>query len=145
MVLLVGGLVLLVAIALSLTRSTSDPAPTAAARTSAARTSAARTSATDPATGLRWVDESTLNDQARQTLSAIRAGGPFPYPRNDGATFENRERVLPAKAKGYYREYTVTTPGSPDRGPRRIITGQDGATFYTGDHYASFQRIREGA
>ena len=135
MALLVGGLVLLVTIGLSLTRSTSGPATT----------SGARTPATDSATGLRWVDESALNEQARQTLTAIRAGGPFPYPRNDGVAFENRERILPAKAKGYYREYTVATPGSPDRGPRRIITGQDGASFYTGDHYASFQRIREGA
>ncbi|WP_411283951.1 ribonuclease domain-containing protein [Lapillicoccus sp.] len=135
MALLVGGLVLLVAVGLSLTRSTSGPATSAGARTSAA----------DPATGLRWVDESTLNEQARQTLTAIRAGGPFPYPRNDGVTFDNRERILPAKGKGYYKEYTVTTPGSPDRGPRRIITGQDGARFYTGDHYASFERIREGA
>jgi len=85
--------------------------------------------------------------QARQTHQLILAGGPFPYSK-DGITFGNRERLLPNKARGYYREYTVKTPGSRDRGARRIVCGGKKATtpdncFYTGDHYASFKRIAQ--
>ncbi|MEW1954217.1 ribonuclease domain-containing protein [Terrabacter sp. NPDC080008] len=100
--------------------------------------------ATDPTSGLPWVPESSLPPEARHTLALIRAGGPFPYPRNDNQTFANRERLLPAEPRGYYREFTVVTPGSPDRGPRRIITGSGGEKYWTADHYASFDRIREG-
>lgn len=103
------------------------------------------TESTDPVSGLPWIDESVLPPEARETLRLIRAGGPFPYPRNDGVTFANRERLLPPEQRGYYREYTVKTPGSPDRGPRRIITGSGGERYWTGDHYASFSRIREGS
>ncbi|EWT01466.1 ribonuclease [Intrasporangium oryzae NRRL B-24470] len=106
---------------------------------------AVRTLVTDPASGLPWIDESALPPEARETLALIRAGGPFPYPRNDGVTFANREGLLPREQRGYYREYTVQTPGSPDRGPRRIITGSGGETYWTADHYASFSRIREGS
>jgi len=86
---------------------------------------------------------SSLPAQARDTASAIRSGGPFDYPRNDGVIFENREKTLPAKPMGYYREYTVTTPGAATRGTRRIITGGDPKTdpptwYYTGDHYQTF-------
>jgi ribonuclease T1 len=101
--------------------------------------------ATDPSSGLPWVDESALPPEAHDTLALIRAGGPFPYPRNDGVTFANREGLLPREQRGYYREYTVQTPGSPDRGPRRIITGSGGEKYWTADHYASFSRIREGS
>jgi ribonuclease T1 len=88
--------------------------------------------------------------QARETLALIKRGGPFPY-RKDGAVFHNREQRLPIKAGGYYREYTVPTPGSPDRGARRIVAGRgatgdvrtSGEYFYTDDHYESFRRIRE--
>ncbi|MGI8524123.1 MAG: ribonuclease domain-containing protein [Nocardioides sp.] len=78
--------------------------------------------------------------QARDTLTLIDRGGPFPYDR-DGVVFENRERLLPDEDTGYYREYTVTTPGSPDRGARRIITGSVGEYYWTDDHYQSFRRI----
>jgi ribonuclease T1 len=83
--------------------------------------------------------------QAQAVHSAIRAGGPFPYAK-DGSVFANRERQLPLQTKGYYREYTVTTPGAHDRGARRIICGgtdpvAPAACYYTGDHYASFKRI----
>ena len=71
-------------------------------------------------------------------------GGPFPYPRNDGVVFENREGHLPKEPSSYYHEYTVVTPGTQDRGPRRIITGSQGEKYFTADHYDSFQRIREG-
>jgi ribonuclease T1 len=91
-----------------------------------------------------------LPPEARQTLALIRAGGPFPY-RKDGSTFGNFEKRLPEKPRGYYREYTVPTPGSDDRGARRIVAGEgpgrdvrtSGEYFYTGDHYRTFRRIRE--
>ena len=68
------------------------------------------------------------------------AGGPFPY-RQDGAVFQNRERLLPARPNGYYHEYTVKTPGSPDRGAWRIIVGEKGELYYTDDHYDSFRQV----
>ena len=99
---------------------------------------------TDPVSGLPWVAESALPPQARDTLALIRAGGPFPYPRSGNQVFDNRERLLPLHVRGYYREFTVVTPGSEDRGARRIITGSGDETYWTDDHYASFSRIREG-
>lgn len=81
---------------------------------------------------------STLPPEAAQTWKLIEKGGPFPYPRNDGVVFENRERRLPEKQAGYYHEYTVPTPGSQDRGPRRLITGRSQELYYTGDHYSTF-------
>jgi guanyl-specific ribonuclease Sa len=89
------------------------------------------------------VPAAQLPEEARATLRLIDAGGPFPY-RRDGITFENRERRLPDRARGYYREYTVPTPGSKDRGARRIITGDKPPLvfYYTADHYKSFRRIQ---
>jgi ribonuclease T1 len=86
-----------------------------------------------------------LPEQARQTEQLIRRGGPFPYAK-DGTVFGNRERLLPRHKRGYYREYTVKTPGSRDRGARRIVCGGERpaapeACYYTADHYASFKRI----
>jgi ribonuclease T1 len=83
-----------------------------------------------------------LPREARETLALIRQGGPFPY-RKDGIVFGNRERRLPVQSSGYYREYTVPTPGARDRGARRIIAGGSGEYYYTGDHYNTFRRIRE--
>ncbi|WP_018682082.1 ribonuclease domain-containing protein [Actinokineospora enzanensis] len=83
---------------------------------------------------------SSLPSQANDTYRLIRSGGPFPYPQ-DGTVFQNREHLLPACSTGYYHEYTVVTPGSGDRGARRIITGRAGEYFYTADHYASFRLI----
>jgi ribonuclease T1 len=87
-----------------------------------------------------------LPREASETLALIRAGGPFPY-RKDGTTFQNRERLLPQRPRGYYTEYTVRTPGSRDRGARRIVAGGDprtsGEYWYTDDHYRSVRRIRE--
>lgn len=100
----------------------------------------------DPETGaLTQVSLASLPAQAQTTHQLILAGGPFPYPK-DGTVFGNRERILPAKPRGYYREYTVKTPGSRDRGARRIVCGgkpptQPDTCFYTDDHYASFKRI----
>jgi ribonuclease T1 len=99
--------------------------------------------ASTPASGLPTITESALPEQARQTLSLIRAGGPYPYRQDDGV-FANREGVLPRHPRSYYREYTVLTPGEPDRGPRRIIRGANGDLYWTTDHYASFRQILEG-
>jgi ribonuclease T1 len=90
---------------------------------------------------------SALPAEARHTLALIKAGGPFPYPK-DGSVFGNREGLLPKRARGYYREYTVKTPGAKDRGARRIVGGrctERGCSeyFYTDDHYRSFRRIIE--
>lgn len=86
-----------------------------------------------------------LPPQGRNTYALILEGGPFPYDK-DGAVFGNRERVLPAQKRGYYREYTVKTPRSRDRGARRIVCGgrqpqQPDACYYTSDHYSSFRKI----
>ncbi len=85
---------------------------------------------------------SELPKEARETLDRIQSGGPFPYPK-DGAIFGNFERALPPRPRGYYREYTVPTPGARDRGARRIVVGRDGDLYYTDDHYNSFRRITE--
>jgi ribonuclease T1 len=90
---------------------------------------------------------SSLPPEAHRTLQLIKQGGPFPYPRKDGSTFGNYEKRLPYQPRGHYREYTVPTPGSRDRGARRIIAGSppetSGEYYYTDDHYRSFRRIRE--
>ena len=84
---------------------------------------------------------SDLPAEARSTAALIRQGGPFPYDR-DGVVFSNREKLLPARERGWYREYTVKTPGERTRGARRIVAGRDGTLYYTDDHYRSFWRIR---
>jgi ribonuclease T1 len=83
-----------------------------------------------------------LPREAHETLALIKQGGPFPY-RRDGVVFGNREKRLPPQRSGYYREYTVPTPGARDRGARRIIAGGPGEYYYTDDHYNTFRRIRE--
>jgi ribonuclease T1 len=83
-----------------------------------------------------------LPPEARQALERIKAGGPFSSP-NDDRTFNNREARLPKHARGYYREYTVRTPGMRDRGARRIVAGRGGELYYTEDHYRTFKRIIE--
>jgi ribonuclease T1 len=84
-----------------------------------------------------------LPPEVRETLRLIDAGGPFPF-RRDGIAFQNRERRLPEQRTDYYHEYTVPTPGSKDRGARRIITGDKPPIvfYYTADHYKSFRRIQ---
>jgi len=86
-----------------------------------------------------------LPPEAKATARLIRSEGPFVHAK-DGAVFGNRERRLPAHRRGYYREYTVPTPGERDRGARRIVCGgmrpaDPEACYYTDDHYASFRRI----
>jgi len=89
-----------------------------------------------------WVLLADLPREAHQTLALIKDGGPFPYSR-DGVVFGNYEKRLPLHQRGYYREYTVITPGRRDRGARRIVTGRGDEYYYTDDHYRSFKRIRE--
>jgi ribonuclease T1 len=90
------------------------------------------------------VSLSELPRQGMETYQLIRQGGPFPFEK-DGVVFGNRERLLPNQKRGFYREYTVKTPGSRDRGARRIVCGGQATTpdvcFYTADHYASFRKI----
>ncbi|WP_447041021.1 ribonuclease [Streptomyces sp. DSM 118878] len=87
---------------------------------------------------------SALPPQAHDTLDLIEAGGPYPFPQ-DGTVFQNREGELPQQSSGYYHEYTVITPGSDDRGARRIVTGDKSQEdYYTADHYASFDLIDHG-
>lgn len=132
---------------------TAGPTRTAATRTAATRTPATRTAvatrtpatrtsapARTPADGLGTVRAAELPSEARRVLRLIDAGGPFPYDQ-DGSVFGNYERLLPAKTRGWYREYTVPTPGERDRGARRIVAGRDGTLYWTADHYDSFARI----
>jgi guanyl-specific ribonuclease Sa len=84
-----------------------------------------------------------LPAQATDTVHLIQTGGPFPYPKNDGVVFDNREGILPAESASYYHEYTVPTPGASNRGTRRIITGSQNEYYYTGDHYATFCKISD--
>ena len=89
-----------------------------------------------------WIAEASLPAEARETLRLIDRGGPFPY-RRDGIVFQNREARLPDQPRGYYREFTVPTPGSRDRGARRIVAGGSPPVvfYYTPDHYRSFQKV----
>ena len=90
----------------------------------------------------REIAKDQLPGEALETIALIKKGGPFAQ-RRDGVAFGNRERILPPRERGWYREYTVKTPGARDRGARRIVAGRDGTLYYTDDHYRSFRRIRE--
>ena len=96
----------------------------------------------NPFVAVDTVSTADLPKEAQATLRLIQTNGPFPYAR-DGITFGNYEKRLPQKPRGYYREYTVPTPGRRDRGPRRIVAGAGGEYYYTDDHYRTFSRIRE--
>ena len=116
------------------------------ARTPAGDPGSARPAeSTTTATDYKARYPSYLPPEAITTLQLIERGGPFPYDR-DGTTFQNRERLLPDRPRGYYREYTVETPGSRDRGARRIVTGGQPPEvyFYTDDHYRSFRQLEVG-
>ncbi len=112
--------------------------PAVAATSTAAGTPAAVIASAETVGDICYSD---LPSQAHDTLRLIDKGGPFPYPK-DGTVFSNREGVLPKHNSGYYHEYTVKTPGSPDRGARRIVTGEKThEDYYTGDHYATFDLV----
>ncbi|KAF1030118.1 MAG: Guanyl-specific ribonuclease Sa [Burkholderia plantarii] len=109
-----------------------------------ASTAEAREVAPDGAAGV--IPTARLPREAVATLDLIAAGGPYPYSK-DGAVFGNYERILPAKRRGYYHEYTVPTPRARNRGAKRIVCGgplrRVDNCFYSDDHYASFKRIVE--
>lgn len=94
-----------------------------------------------PSDGMQVSALSELPAEATDTWRLIEQGGPFPYPRNDGTVFGNREGLLPDQESGYYHEYTVETRGSDDRGARRLVTGAEDELYYTADHYESFVRV----
>ena len=116
-------------------------APATKTTTPTTTTTAAQT---DAASGLPVAPLSSLPPEAAQTVALIADDGPFPYQK-DGAVFGNFEGLLPDRPSGYYREYTVRTPGESDRGARRIVAGNDGELYYTADHYESFVVIEEEA
>jgi ribonuclease T1 len=103
---------------------------------------AAQAQRASPSAGIADVPLAELPAEAHATVKLIRKQGPYPYAK-DGSIFGNREGRLPKQARGYYREYTVKTPGERTRGARRIIAGRGGELFYTDDHYNHFRRIRE--
>ncbi|WP_458107398.1 ribonuclease [Arthrobacter sp. R3-55] len=117
-----------------LTAPTTTPEPGSASSSAAA--------VANPST-LPTINASQLPKEARQTLALIAKGGPYPYSADDG-NFGNFEGLLPKKTSGFYKEYTVRTPGESDRGARRIVVGKDAAKYYTADHYNSFTFIIEG-
>ncbi|WP_435971136.1 ribonuclease domain-containing protein [Streptomyces sp. Qhu_M48] len=129
-------LVLCVLLAGCSTAGGGGAAPVTSARTTATAEAAAPTGTS----GLATVRAAELPPEARRTLALIARGGPYPYAK-DGAVFSNFERILPREARGYYREYTVKTPGERDRGARRIVTGRNGEIYWTDDHYASFREV----
>ncbi|MDN4173008.1 ribonuclease domain-containing protein [Nocardioides sp. SOB77] len=91
--------------------------------------------------GLPTVGLEDLPVEARRTVELIEEGGPFPEPEHDGTVFHNYEGLLPEQEDGYYREYTVPTPGLGHRGPRRIVEGEPREWYWTDDHYASFAEV----
>ncbi len=129
----------------SLTTQSTTPAPgsTAASPAAAVTNPAAASPAVDNPSTLPSINASQLPKEARQTLALIAKGGPYPYDR-DGVNFGNFEGLLPKKSGGFYKEYTVPTPGESDRGARRIIVGKDSAKYYIPDHYESLMFIVEG-
>ena len=124
--------------ALSLTLLVGGPAAIAQATAEAPAVSAP--AAVAPA-DVGKICETDLPKEAHETLDLIDKGGPFPYPQ-DGTVFDNREGILPDQDSGYYHEYTVETPGSPDRGAKRIVTGEEQQEdYFTEDHYESFDKV----
>ena len=93
-----------------------------------------------PRSGLPGIAVADLPKQARDTLALIDRGGPYPYSQ-DNTVFSNLERVLPERPKGYYREYTVVSPGSSSRGTRRLVVGAQGDIYFTADHYQTFRQV----
>lgn len=121
---------------------TRGPTATRARETAGSGIDNADAPTTDADSGLPWIEEAALPREARETLDLIEDGGPFPYDK-DGSTFGNFEGLLPQENRGFYREYTVETPGLSHRGARRVVTGDNDRLFYwTDDHYESFARIR---
>lgn len=133
-----GALIALILVGWLIRTVTSDESKT---NTSPATTVSATSEAVSGNSGQRDTPLSRLPIEAAATWRLIQSGGPFPYPHKDGTEFRNSERRLPPKAKGYYREYTVPTPGERTRGARRLVTGQSAELYYTADHYVTFVKV----
>ncbi|MGH3734780.1 MAG: ribonuclease domain-containing protein [Micromonosporaceae bacterium] len=127
---------LLLAVCAALSVAGCDIAPP-----STAAPSTAPSTAGTPRSELPEVPVAELPAEAREVLDTIERGGPYDYPQDDGV-FGNREGLLPDRYRGYYREYTVPTPGESDRGARRLVAGAGGDVYYTADHYRSFRQVR---
>ncbi|MCB9139911.1 MAG: ribonuclease [Caldilineaceae bacterium] len=128
-------------IAAEMTHTVADgPAATATVATATRAAAAPQATPRVSRSGLPLIPYAELPPEAQDTLALIESDGPFPFDR-DGLTFQNREGILPGKRAGYYQEYTVITPGSSDRGARRIVTGAEGEIYYTDDHYDSFREV----
>jgi guanyl-specific ribonuclease Sa len=144
--LVIGIVAVLAALAWTSLRETAPPASPATQGTPATQPAnpleAPPPLAQPPASASTSVYPEFLPPEAIDTLERIMRGGPYPYRQDDGV-FQNRERLLPPQPRGYYREYTVDTPGSRDRGARRIVTGGRPPVeyYYTEDHYRSFRRF----
>lgn len=125
------------------TTSTSSPTTvdsTAPEPASTAPSTLAEAPATVQFSDLDPIRMAELPPEAVETINLIFEGGPFPF-RKDDSVFQNREALLPDFERGHYREYTVITPGSDDRGARRIVAGERGEVYYTTDHYSSFKEV----
>ena len=123
--------------------STTQPTIQTTAEPAAEPTTEAGTEAeVEGVSGLPVIAIGDLPPEALDTLDAIADGGPYEFAKDD-SVFQNREGILPDREQGYYREYTVVTPGEDDRGARRIVSGADGEAYYTDDHYDSFSEIVE--
>ena len=118
-------------------------APPPVVPSSAVSVSGTSAAARTPDSDLPRIAESDLPAEAAVTLRLVRSGGPFPYDEDD-EVFGNREGLLPERPRGYYREFTVETPGEDDRGPRRLVEGRGGDLYWTIDHYASFRQVEVG-
>jgi len=140
--LLLAAVTMLVAWLVSGGQGEEDPAVDSASTSSSTSSSPDDASVTDAASGLPVVRLAALPPEAGRTVELIDAGGPFPEPDHDGGTFGNREELLPDQPLGYYREYTVPTPGVDHRGARRIVAGDGEELYWTDDHYSSFSLIR---
>lgn len=123
--------------------TTANPQNAVTASTSASGASSSGLAPEQAASSLPTMTVAQLPAEGIKTLELIAQGGPFPY-RKDGSPFGNRERRLPLREYGFYAEYTVPTPGESDRGPRRLVVGDDGSVFYTSDHYGSFREVIAG-
>ena len=140
---LLGLVVLGFVLACSPQNGTTPPTDGRAASSGSATASPAQSAGVANPSQLTEIKASSLPPEARRVLVLIARGGPYPYGQ-DNAVFGNFERILPRKASGYYREFTVPTPGVTSRGARRIVTGATGEKYYTADHYESFKFIVEG-
>jgi len=139
---LVALLVLLVTAVVGLAGCSRSTAPPATSSTSSSSGAHAADPALKPA-GMNTIAQAALPTEARDVIRRVDDHDVFQY-RQDGVTFQNRERRLPARQSGYYHEYTVDTPGASDRGARRLVVGSAGELYYTPDHYRSFLWVVRG-